>query len=216
MHLVATPKRTGRREQKSDARRERILAIAELMFFEQGYGAVSMSSIASAVGGSKSTLWRYFPVKEKLFSAVIDRALRSFQLGLVDQFNHRSPLSLAVASFCRTFLQRATQADAIHVRRMVLAEVCRFPELGPIYVDRVLMPTQQAIVRYLRTAIADGSIDCADPVVAAQQLTSLCLAGHYMPRLLGIYDQLTPGQIEEDAMSAATTFLRAYAVRPVG
>lgn len=215
MPLVATPKLPGRREQNSGVRRERILAIAEFMFLEHGYGAVSMSSIAREVGGSKGTLWRYYPDKEKLFSAVIDRAARSFQLEVAEQFNHHGPLDELLVSFCRTFLRRASQADAIRVRRLVLAEVGRFSELGPIYFGRVLLPTQQVIARYIQAAATDGIIDCADPMVAAQQLTSLCMAGHYMPRLLGMHDQLTSSQIEEDAASAATTFLRAYAVLPV-
>src|SRR3546814_19412583 len=31
-----------------------------------------MSSIAALVGGSKTTLWTYFPSKEELFAAVVD------------------------------------------------------------------------------------------------------------------------------------------------
>lgn len=41
-------------------------------FLDAGFGATTMSSIAARVGGSKTTLWSYFPSKEELFAAVVD------------------------------------------------------------------------------------------------------------------------------------------------
>ncbi len=38
---------------------------------EDGFAAASMSSIASRVGGSKGTLYNYFPSKQQLFEAMI-------------------------------------------------------------------------------------------------------------------------------------------------
>ena len=48
------------------------MAAARKAFLRDGYGQTSMSSIAADVGGSKTTLWNYFPSKEDLFAAVVD------------------------------------------------------------------------------------------------------------------------------------------------
>src|SRR6202049_2358572 len=54
-----------------DKRREAILKVAREVFFEQGYSAASMSTIAARLGGSKGTLYNYFKNKEDLFEAQV-------------------------------------------------------------------------------------------------------------------------------------------------
>src|ERR1035437_5854149 len=54
-----------------DERRENILKVAREVFFEQGYTAASMSTIAARLGGSKGTLYNYFKSKEELFEAQV-------------------------------------------------------------------------------------------------------------------------------------------------
>jgi AcrR family transcriptional regulator len=57
------------------AERERqMLDVAEEVFAEQGYGAVSMEEIAVRVGLSKPMLYEYFGSKEGLLLATIGRA----------------------------------------------------------------------------------------------------------------------------------------------
>src|SRR3569833_2574157 len=57
------------------AERERqMLDVAEEVFAEQGYGAVSMEEIAVRVGLSKPMLYEYFGSKEGLLLATIARA----------------------------------------------------------------------------------------------------------------------------------------------
>lgn len=51
----------------SAQRRKAFIDAARSAFFSQGYARTVMSSIASQVGGSKTTLWSYFPSKEELF-----------------------------------------------------------------------------------------------------------------------------------------------------
>ena len=69
----------SRREIRREDRREKILNVAENMFLHAGYAGTAMSDVATRVGGSKATLWSYFPSKEKLFSAVVERASLSFR-----------------------------------------------------------------------------------------------------------------------------------------
>src|SRR5271156_5851669 len=56
---------------KRDQRREAIMSVAREVFFELGYSATSMSSIAARLGGSKGTLYNYFKSKEELFEAQV-------------------------------------------------------------------------------------------------------------------------------------------------
>src|SRR3954452_10089027 len=54
--------------------RERILAAAQKMFLQQGYLATSTDALLAEAGiASKETLYRYYPSKEELFTAVLRR-----------------------------------------------------------------------------------------------------------------------------------------------
>ncbi|MFW0788612.1 TetR/AcrR family transcriptional regulator [Gordonia sp. CPCC 205333] len=52
----------------------RILDVAEELFIADGVNAVTMRQVAEAVGCSRATLYRYFPSREVLQLAYIDRA----------------------------------------------------------------------------------------------------------------------------------------------
>jgi AcrR family transcriptional regulator len=53
--------------------RQRILERSRELFFRYGYSRLSMDEIAENLGTSKATLYRYFPDKEALLRAVIER-----------------------------------------------------------------------------------------------------------------------------------------------
>src|SRR3954468_7941192 len=56
---------------KTEAKRESIVEIASQVFQELGYERASMDEIAARMGGSKVTLYGYFPSKQHLFLAVV-------------------------------------------------------------------------------------------------------------------------------------------------
>lgn len=72
-------KAPGKREARKEERREMILEIAKREFLDHGYSGASMSAISAELGGSKGTLWSYFPSKEDLFAAVLDHATREYR-----------------------------------------------------------------------------------------------------------------------------------------
>ena len=71
-HLVCQASRL------SDVRSPRTLGvrttsdIALRLFLQDGFNGVSMDQLVAEAGGSKATLYRYFPSKEALFEAIID------------------------------------------------------------------------------------------------------------------------------------------------
>lgn len=54
----------------------RILDIAERLFAERGYAAVSVREIAGSVGVNQASLYNHFPSKQALYEAVLERGLR--------------------------------------------------------------------------------------------------------------------------------------------
>jgi len=56
-------------------RREEILEAAVQLFAEHGYPETDMQVLADTLGVGKGTLYRYFPSKQDLFLAAVDRAM---------------------------------------------------------------------------------------------------------------------------------------------
>ena len=61
--------------QKSDEKRDEILAAAEQEFARREFHQVLMDDVAARAGVGKGTLYRYFPTKEELFLAMVLRGL---------------------------------------------------------------------------------------------------------------------------------------------
>lgn len=64
------------RDERSSAARDKLLIIAEELFFRHGVATVTMRQIADAAGCSRATLYRYFPGRSDLDIAYIDRSTR--------------------------------------------------------------------------------------------------------------------------------------------
>jgi AcrR family transcriptional regulator len=58
---------------RASATRERILEAAATLFYEEGIHAVSADRVVSAVGINKGTFYRYFPTKDDLTVAYLER-----------------------------------------------------------------------------------------------------------------------------------------------
>ena len=71
---------------KTESKRQAILKAAAEVFREVGFERASMSDIRARIGGSKATLYNYFPSKEKLFFEVMYQA-KELELGS----DHRLP-----------------------------------------------------------------------------------------------------------------------------
>src|ERR1700689_2843366 len=114
---------------KRDQRREAIMSVAREVFFENGYAATSMSSIAARLGGSKGTLYNYFRNKEELFEAQVrDMCGRGTERMLETAMEGAPPESLT--GFGEQSLQHLFSEQTVKLFRILVAEAHRSPELG--------------------------------------------------------------------------------------
>ena len=200
-----------RREARRLNRREAILDVAQRSFMDCGYAGTTMSGIAAMLGGSKGTLWSYFPSKELLFAAVVDRASQSVRENMPMILNPRDEIGVALRRFAREFLHKVTMPQAMALHRLVIGEVGRFPETGRIFQERAVGRTRDLLVAYLAEAMGRSLLRQEDPELAAQQLLGMCAGGCHQKLLWGTIDKASPAMIEADAETAVATFLHAYA-----
>ncbi len=66
-------------EPEAVSTRERILEVAETLFAERGFAAVSVRDIAAGVGLNQASLYNHFPSKQALYEAVLEGGLAPIQ-----------------------------------------------------------------------------------------------------------------------------------------
>jgi TetR/AcrR family transcriptional repressor of mexJK operon len=198
---------------RREARRRAILRCARTSIMKHGYAGTTMSGIAAALGGSKTTLWSYFPTKEALFGAVLDEEIGRFREEMLGIFDLSGSLEETLRRFCTALLSKILQPDTIRLHRVIIGEAERFPEIGRIFFERAPKQTQERLAAYLAEAMERGELRKADPLLAARQLTML-IQPNFMLRLW----KVNAGRIDPaaEAATAVDTFLRAYAASTRG
>ena len=76
--------------QKGDALRQRIVAAADQLFYEQGYEHTSFSDIADAVEISRGNFYYHFKSKDDILSAVLDARLEEIH-AMLEEWQTKYP-----------------------------------------------------------------------------------------------------------------------------
>jgi TetR/AcrR family transcriptional regulator, mexJK operon transcriptional repressor len=194
-------------------KRAAILAAAAEVFGREGYGHASVDVIAAEAGVAKPTVYNHFGDKETLFREAIaadaDRALAE-HLAAVDQLRDGDDLRAALENVGHHMLVCHCAERSVALRRLLNAELGRFPDLIDIVRGRAADRVTDALAdRLARLALA-GRLRRLDPTQAAEQFLAL-LTGPIEAR-----SRLGTRRVADDELwtvtrAAADTFLRAYA-----
>ena len=195
---------------KRDDRRAAILGIARAAFLRDGYANTSMSQIAARVGGSKATLYNYFPSKKDLLVAVADNEATQIFMPLFDVSEMSGDVRTVLEKFVRRFLVLLLSDDLIAFYRMIAAESARFPEIGTTAYELGMKLGLENMAGYFAESMQRGELRRTDAMIAAEQFLDLC-AGHlHRKRLWGVFCDISQDVIEIQAKRVVTTFLAAY------
>jgi AcrR family transcriptional regulator len=193
-----------------DERRAAILDIAREAFLQDGYSGTSMSRIAALVGGSKATLYSYFPSKKDLFVAVIDRETT----GLYDRiFNVNLAAGeprAAITELVRRCLDGLLSDTIVSGYRLIIAEAGRFPEIGHTAYELAVRRGLERIARYFAKAMADGALRRCDPHEAADTFLDLAAGNLHTQRLWNAVAKLDAAALDAETRRITAVFLAAY------
>ncbi len=196
---------------KTEVKRQAILKAAAEVFREMGFERASMADIRSRVGGSKATLYNYFPSKEKLFFEVMHETkvteLEEILAGLDPE---AEDFKRQLLDFGQNFLAVLYSPEAMAIRHLTIAE-SRHSEIGKLSFDRATVPLESRVADFLRRGMKRRAIRTADPKVAATHLLSLLESELLQRFLLGVLDAATPEMITGAVRRAVDVFLSGYA-----
>ncbi|ACF00698.1 transcriptional regulator, TetR family [Rhodopseudomonas palustris TIE-1] len=197
---------------RTEAKRDAILDTAAEVFKERGLEGASMSEIASRLGGSKATLYGYFPSKEELFVHVALRVAGKQILGMYENLEARATddPERVLTEFGKKLLHRVLVEDATTAHRLAVAHG-RIGNLGRIFYDAGPGKAVEAFTRYIDAATKAGRLHAANPGAAAHHLLALLESEIAYRRRLQFDDAISASEIDQCVGRAVTVFLAAYA-----
>lgn len=201
-------------ERRSDRKRRAILEAATEAFLRHGFLGTSMDEIAAAAAVSKQTVYKHFSGKESLFREIVTTTVDEISdpnyeevLGLEGSGDLESDLR----GLARRQLDRVMQPRLLALRRLVIGESGRFPELGQLFYERGPGRTMSALSTAFGRLAERGLIELDDPDTAAAQFNWLIMSTPLNAAML-LGDDARPGGAELDGYAEAgvRVFLAAY------
>lgn len=205
-----------RAESRAERTRGAIISAAADQFLDKGFLGASMDEIAEAAHVSKQTVYAHFSSKEALFLAMVQgltgAAGDEFQDRLADPTGGQ-PVEAFLFDFAVLQLTIVMTPRLMQLRRTVIGEVGRFPQLGRALHEKG--PTRS--IERLEHAFAvygeKGDLAIDNPRRAAFFFNWLIMGGPVNDvMLLGNGAILDKAAIVSHAREAVRIFLAAYAL----
>ncbi|PZF81151.1 TetR/AcrR family transcriptional regulator [Jiangella anatolica] len=202
-------------EGRTARKRRAIIEAATEVFLQHGYLGASMDQVAAMAAVSKQTVYKQFADKEHLFAEII--VGRTAVLGdrLADLYatlDDAEDVRPALREVGRQLLESLSRPDVLRLRRLVIAEADRFPEVSGTWWERAFHPSLVLLGEALERMADRGLLrELGDPTLAAYHFAGLVM---YKPmnRMMfaGSAAVTPPVELAHLADSATDVFLAAY------
>jgi AcrR family transcriptional regulator len=169
-----------------------------------------MAAIAARVGGSKGTLYNYFPSKESLFAALVRRECETMLLDpLIQQGVADDPVE-GLRQIGLSFTTATLGEHALSLQRLVVAEACRFPELGRAFYENGPKRYVSLVADWISQQAGRGRLRVADPDLAASQFLDLCRSNLMHKALWNVDPPPSAAARRRSVEAAVDVFMAAY------
>jgi len=125
------------KQARAARKRAQIQRAAIAQFLQHGYAGTSIDDITAAARVSKQTVYKHFGGKEGLFLAIINdtvgEVLDEFFDRMDLRFNDSADLERELCAIARRFLSLLMRPELLALRRLVIGEANRFPQLGDVW-----------------------------------------------------------------------------------
>src|SRR5262245_57212831 len=163
----------GRSQSRMSAenRRRQIVTVAAELFSEKGFRGTTTKEIADRAGVSEPIIFRHFPSKEALYSAILDHKTRESSDRIQEHLKEAASRKDDVAFFGSL----AYHTLEVHrkdptLMRLLLYSALEGHELSDIFFASTAQEIRIHLRRYIKQRVADGAFRDIDPSIAARAL----------------------------------------------
>jgi TetR/AcrR family transcriptional regulator, mexJK operon transcriptional repressor len=202
---------------RSARKRRAIMEAARTEFLRNGYAGTSMDQIAAIAAVSKQTVYKNFADKERLFTEIITgdiSAAEQQSRSVVDALPDSENLEDDLRRFARQHIAIVMQPHLVRMRRVIIAEADRFPELARTWYASGPGRGHATLAERFAELARRGHLRVEDPLLAAQHFNWLVLSIPMNEAMFhGADRQYAPGELERYADEGVRVFLAAYGAK---
>jgi AcrR family transcriptional regulator len=202
----------ARLAEHEESRRSQILEAALRVWVRDGYHSAPVEAIAREAGLGKGTIYLYFPNKEALLRAAIERFSL---LPVIEESVGKlveTPPQQAIPALVRLIWHRLQERAPVF-RVMLGIGGVMLPENARIFLERIVLPGNRLLASYLDTCVARGALREIDTFVAARALLGSLVAFVLSQDVLG-GAELRPISDESIVETISELFLRGALPAP--
>lgn len=199
---------------RSAHKRLAILSAGRDLFLSNGYQGTSVDQIAASAEVSKQTVYKHFGDKRELLLNIVNEALD----GTVTPFRERiaalagtTDLEADLTALAADYLRAVLQEPVVQLRRLVVGEANRIPELAQLYYNEAPARTLAAFADCFSALHGRGLLRIPEPAVAAEHFAFL-VVGRPIDQALfyGGPQVLAAIDVERHVRAGTRVFLTAY------
>jgi TetR/AcrR family transcriptional regulator, mexJK operon transcriptional repressor len=201
-------------DSRSAQKRRAILGAATEIFLRDGYLGASMDEIAAVSEVSKQTVYKHFASKEALFVEIVG-AMTSAAGDAVHIEADEPTTHAALGPFLEAYAYRQLSVvltpRIMQLRRLVIGEVARFPELARVLYVRGPMRAIAQLATIFERLAERALLRVGDPMLAASHFNWLIMAAPLNQAMLLGDDAIPkPTELRREAAEGVRVFLAAY------
>lgn len=200
-------------ESRSDRKRKALLLAATEVFLDKGYDGASMDDVAAKAAVSKPTVYKYFSDKERLFAEIvrattgqIDDLVRL----VVETMADKAGLEPGLTVLARRFITALMQPQVLRLRRLVIANAERFPDVGRSWYEQGFERVLATLATTFQSLADRKVLKLGDPLLAANHFVGLLLWIPVNKAMFTGDHHATPDELDRYAEAAVRAFLTGY------
>lgn len=193
-----------------------VLQAARTVFLRAGYHGATLEQVAAEAGLAKRTIYNLYTDKDALFRETILSAIavaEGFTSSLTAELGDVTDAARQLPDIGIHLAEATLLGPALTLRRLVIMESIRFPELVSHYRAGAPDAVLRALADLLARMSDAGLLRRCDPRLAAEHFAFLVM-GADLDRGTFTGERPSAARIRRRARAGAEAFLRAYGTAP--
>ncbi|SMF60330.1 transcriptional regulator, TetR family [Tistlia consotensis] len=185
--MASTPTKRPKFRRRAEARPDEVLDAALDLFIARGFAATRVEDIARRAGLSKGAVYLYYPSKEAILEALVQRSILPIaeQVAALGRLETGDPKA-ALRSLIDLIGDGLAEPRVAAIPKIIVGEAGNFPQLVESYRRQVIERGLGALTALIRRGVELGQFRPVDPELAARNVVGPLIAHLLLARIFSI------------------------------